>query len=163
MPAKVLLLPCRRHTAAEAVSLRTAREVRVHNARRSRRPGNLWKIVAVCLLLGLCACAQAAKFPVPRVDAGLGPCSADFTITNQNFQPLYDAQIQAHFRYGFWGTHHMSLQVATNSAGQARVTGLPENSRHPLDFVMTYGNASSDWFWTGLDCESHVKRALNVP
>lgn len=106
---------------------------------------------------------QAMESPVPSVDAGLGPCSVDFTINNQNFQPLYDAQIHVHFKYGLWGIRTMDLQVGTDSAGRARVTGLPVKLRRPpLDFVTSYRNASTDWYWPGLECTSRAQVLLNV-
>jgi len=122
-----------------------------------------WGVLLLGLSTPLNARAPTTAFPVPSIDAGLGPCSVDYTITNQNFQPLYDAQISVHFKYGTWGLKRMDLQVGTDSAGRARVQGLPLKVRHPpLVFIITYRNASEDWFWTGLVCNSQVQLALNV-
>jgi hypothetical protein len=124
----------------------------------------LWLAWGALWLLFACGgYTRAAEVPVPSVDAGLGTCSVGFTITNQDFQPLYNAQIHVHFKYGLWGMKHMDLQVGTDSAGKARVSGLPSKLRHPpLDFVVTYGSVSTDWYWPGLECTSQAPVVLNV-
>jgi hypothetical protein len=123
----------------------------------------VWGVSALLLFPALSGRTQTAEIPVPSVDAALGPCSADFTVTDRNFHPLYNAQIHVHFKYGLWGIKRMDLQIGTNSAGKARVKGLPAKLRHPpLDFVITYGSVSEDWYWTGLDCNSQPQVALNV-
>lgn len=122
-----------------------------------------WWALALFLCLALAGRTPTAEVPAPTIDAALGPCSVGFTVTNQTFQPLYNAQIHAHFKYGLWGIKRMDLQIGTNYAGVARVKGLPTKLRNaPLDFVVTYGSVSQDWYWTGLDCNSRTKVALNV-
>lgn len=71
---------------------------------------------------------------VAEVDAGLGPCTADFTITDDAAQPLYAATIRVHITYGFMNLHKFDLQVGTNADGKARFIGLPENSKQGLFF-----------------------------
>ena len=107
--------------------------------------------------------ARGAEAPTPSVDAHLGPCSVDFTVTDQKFQPLYNARIHAHFRYGFWGTRTMDVEVGTNSSGKARFIGLPAKLRRPpLEFAVTFGRAFKGWFWTGLSCKNHAQVVLDV-
>ena len=124
---------------------------------------HMWmmSVAALALALSFSGELRAAKYPVPSVDAGVGACSVEFAITDQNFRPVYDAQIRVRFRYGIWGTHRISLQVGTDSAGKARVDGLPEPPRHPLDFSVRDSKGSAHWIWTGLQCNSHVQLALH--
>ena len=71
---------------------------------------------------------------VAEVDAGLGPCTADFVITEEDGKPVYAANIRVHITYGFMSLHKFDLQVGTNADGKARFIGLPENSRQGLFF-----------------------------
>lgn len=68
------------------------------------------------------------KQAVPEVNGGLGECSADFSVLDQNGEPLYDAKVNVSFRHGFLWLRRMSLQVGTNSEGRARVAGLPDKT-----------------------------------
>jgi len=89
---------------------------------------------AVILLSVLCclpvAHAQAAPpvdpKTIPVIDGGIGPCSADFTVTDSKGAPVYDAQVRVHVAYRFLSAHKLDLEVGTNAAGKARFTGLPE-------------------------------------
>ncbi len=71
---------------------------------------------------------------VAEVDAGLGPCTADFIITDKDGKPVYAANIRVHIGYGFMSLHKFDLQVGTNADGKARFIGLPENSKLGLFF-----------------------------
>src|SRR3989442_357533 len=51
---------------------------------------------------------------IPVIDAGLGPCSADFTVTDTAGAPVYDAKIRAHMAYGFMNVRKLDLAVGTN-------------------------------------------------
>lgn len=79
---------------------------------------------------------------VPVVDGHLGRCTADFTVTDVDNKPLYDAKIDVTIRYGFLGLRRMSLQVGTNGDGRARVAGLPDKSDKKLYFKITSGTLS---------------------
>ena len=94
---------------------------------------------AVCLLAASQLCAQG-KPKVPTVDAGAGPCSADFVIQDGNHKPLYSAKIDLTFRYGFLNLHKVSLEAFTDSNGRARFEGLPDESKKPLAFAVRYGD-----------------------
>ncbi len=79
---------------------------------------------------------------VPVVDGHLGSCSATFTVTDEQKKPIYDAKIDVTMRYGFMGLHKTELQVGTDSDGKARVAGIPEKVKKPLEFRITSGELS---------------------
>jgi hypothetical protein len=76
---------------------------------------------------------------VPVIDGGIGPCSADFTITDPTGAPVYAATIQVHIAYGFMYLHKLDLQVGTNAGGKARFTGLPDRTKQGLFFRASEG------------------------
>lgn len=86
-------------------------------------------------VVALMAQQPAAQPPVevPVLKAGLGSCSADFTVTDAEGKPVYLATIHVRLRYGFMSLKRMDLEVGTNSDGRARVEGLPAKAR-PLNY-----------------------------
>lgn len=84
----------------------------------------------------------------PVIDGGLGPCTADFTITDIDNKPVYNAKIHVRIAYGFLNAHKLDLEVGTNIDGKARFTGLPDRLKHGLFFEATdadrTGNAFDD-------------------
>lgn len=92
------------------------------------------------LLLGF-GLARARAVELPSVSADLGPCTADFKVTDGARKPLYNAKVSATVKYGFLGLRKISLEVGTNSDGKARVEGLPSKVRkEPLGFVVSSGD-----------------------
>jgi hypothetical protein len=93
---------------------------------------------------------KAAQKPDPKsiaeVDAGLGPCTADFTITDEAGAPVYAANIRVHIAYGFANLHKFDLQVGTNADGKARFIGLPENSKQGFFFRASEGEREGSAF-----------------
>lgn len=83
---------------------------------------------------------------VSVVDGELGPCTADFTITNAAGSPVYAATIQVHIAYGFMGAHKLDLEVGTNASGKARFIGLPNQTRHGLFFQASEGGRQASAF-----------------
>jgi hypothetical protein len=82
---------------------------------------------------------QPAEPPKPDlaiISARLGPCSADFTVTDPDGKPVYAAIVHVRIRYGFMNIKRMDLEVGTNSEGKARVEGLPAKAR-PLLYDVT--------------------------
>jgi hypothetical protein len=71
---------------------------------------------------------------VSEVDVGLGPCTADFVITDEDGKPVYAANMRVHIAYGFMNFHKFDLEVGTNAEGKARFIGLPENPKQGLFF-----------------------------
>jgi DNA-binding beta-propeller fold protein YncE len=70
------------------------------------------------------------------LSARLGPCSADFIVTDANGAPVYGAAVHVRIRYGLMSLKRMDLEVGTNSDGKARVEGLPDKAR-PLEYDIT--------------------------
>lgn len=83
---------------------------------------------------------------VPVIDGESGPCSADFTITDNVGAPVYAATIKVHVSYGFAGARKLDLQVGTNVDGKARFAGLPERTRHGLFFRASEGDREGSAF-----------------
>jgi hypothetical protein len=107
--------------------------------------------------------AQSAPNPnsVPVIDGGIGPCTADFTITDNAAKPIYDANITVHIAYGLWGTHKLDLQVGTNVNGKARFTGLPSKTKQGLFFQASQGTrAGSAFDDTVKTCQAQFTIAL---
>jgi hypothetical protein len=88
-------------------------------------------IVAVLAASALAAAAPAQKpsGEVTTIDAKLGSCSADFTVTGADHAAVYDASIHVRVRYGAFSLKRMDLEVGTNSDGKARVQGLPAKAK----------------------------------
>lgn len=108
------------------------------------------------ILLGFTPCrAWAAEVPV--VNAGLGPCTADFTVTDFDSRPLYNAKISVKIDHGLLSLRKTNLEVGTNGEGKARVEGLPDRSRRsPLLFSIRYGNQTKNRLHDpALDCHPH--------
>jgi len=92
--------------------------------------------------------AQTSADPksVPVIDGGIGPCSADFTITDAAGAPIYAATIRVHIAYRFLNAHKLDLEVGTNAAGKARFTGLPEKTKQGLFFHASEGGREGSAF-----------------
>ncbi len=83
---------------------------------------------------------------VAEVDAGLGSCTADFIITDEDGKPVYAANIRVHITYGFMNLHKFDLQVGTNADGKARFIGLPETSKQGFFFRASEGDREGSAF-----------------
>lgn len=98
-------------------------------------------LLLVAALMGPTA-AQAspsAKPEVPELNARLGgDCSADFTVRDAAGAPVYNALIHVRVRYGPAAVKRMDLEIGTDSAGRARIVGLPPRAR-PLVYDITKG------------------------
>jgi len=81
---------------------------------------------------------QPAEPPAPDMavlEAGLGDCSADFTVKDAGGAPVYGASISVSVRYGFMNLRRADLEVGTNAAGRARIEGLPAKAK-PLTYTI---------------------------
>ncbi len=81
---------------------------------------------------------------VPSVDAAVGSCSADFTITDNDNKPVYNAKVKVHIAYGFLRIRKLDLEVSTNADGKARFTGLPNRLKFPLLFQASEGDREAE-------------------
>jgi hypothetical protein len=105
--------------------------------------------------------SKADPKSVPVVDGALGPCTADFTITDSAGAPVYAATVKVHMAYGFMSARKLDLEVGTNSAGQARMTGLPQNVKHGFFFEASEGERTGNAFADpAVNCKSHFTIAL---
>lgn len=105
--------------------------------------------LAILVIVSLLAAAADQKVDpktVAEVDAGQGPCTADFVINDDAGQPVYAANIRVHISYGFMNLHKFDLQVGTNAEGKARFIGLPENSKQGLFFRASEGDREGSAF-----------------
>jgi hypothetical protein len=83
---------------------------------------------------------------VPSLDGGIGPCTADFLITDASGAPVYAAKINVHIAYGFASVRKLDLQIGTNIDGKARFTGLPDHIKHGIYFHASEGNRIGEAF-----------------
>ena len=83
---------------------------------------------------------------VPVIDGGIGPCTADFTITDPAASPVYAANIKVHIAYGFMYARKLDLEVGTNSDGKARFTGLPDRVKRGLFFEASESDRTAEAF-----------------
>lgn len=120
-------------------------------------------------LLVVFSIASLAQTPdphsIPAVDAGIGSCTADFTITDTDNKPVYNAQIKVHIAYGFGGFHKLDLQVGTNIDGKARFTGLPNRLKKAGLFFQAFesdrtGDAFDD---VNKTCQAQFPVTLRKP
>ena len=128
------------------------------NARRCALAG---LSAAACLLVSVAAGAQA-KPSAPTVSAGVGSCSADFTVENGNHKPIYDAKIDLTFQYGFWGLHKTTLEAYTDSNGEAKFKGLPRAPKKPFVFRISYSHRRKSVEVNPLE-ECKTKRTVLLP
>jgi hypothetical protein len=83
---------------------------------------------------------------IPAVDGAVGPCSADFTVTDPDNKPVYAANIKVHIAYGFMYARKLDLEVGTNTDGKARFTGLPERVKRGLYFEASESDRTAETF-----------------
>ena len=90
--------------------------------------------------------APADPKTVPAIDGAIGPCSAEFTITDNAGAPVYAATISVHIAYGFMYLRKLDLQIGTSASGQARFTGLPDRTKQGLFFRASEGSREGTAF-----------------
>jgi hypothetical protein len=105
-------------------------------------------LLVVLSLLALHAQTAAPVDPktIPVIDGGIGPCSADFTVTDTAQAPVYAANIKVHIAYGFMYLHKLDLEVGTNASGKARFIGLPDRTKQGLFFRASEGSREASAF-----------------
>jgi len=109
----------------------------------------LTTFAAMTLALPMLAAQSSSKIDphtIPVIDGSIGPCSADFTVTDAGGIPVYDTKIRVHIAYGFMNTHKLDLEVGTNIDGKASVAGLPDRIKHGFYFHASQGDRSGEAF-----------------
>jgi hypothetical protein len=127
------------------------------NSIRSIRPvRHAVLALSLSLLFAAGMSASQQSVPVPQVNANLGPCTVDFTVSQGSNQPLFNAEISVKISYGFMGMKKMDLKVGTNSEGKARFVGLPEKVHNPpLSFVVSSkGMSKTVNYWPSVKCQA---------
>ncbi len=114
------------------------------------------QVLVLNLLFAGVTLASQQSVPVPQVNANLGPCTVDFTVSEKARQPLFNAEISVKIAYGFMGVKKMDLKVGTNNEGKARFVGLPEKVRRPpLEFVVrAKGLTKTVNYWPSVKCQA---------
>jgi hypothetical protein len=105
------------------------------------------------------AAETAASHTVPVIDGAIGTCSANFTVTDDNAAPVYDAKIHVHIAYGFMYMRKMDLEIGTNIDGKARFTGLPARTKDGLAFQASKADRAGTAF---VDPSTNCKADLTV-
>jgi hypothetical protein len=103
-------------------------------------------LLALLVLIAPVLAQTPDPHSVPVVDAAIGPCTADFTISDTDKKPVYNAKVRVRIAYGFLSAHKMDLEVGTNIDGKARFTGLPDRLKHGLFFEATEGERTGSAF-----------------
>ncbi len=109
--------------------------------------GSLPKIAIILPFFAVCGIAiaatqQGARQDVPHINGDVGTCHALFTVRDGSQKPIYNAKIDVTIHYGFMNLRKIDLEIATNSDGKARVDGLPNFPKKPLEFVVHSGTVS---------------------
>ncbi len=120
------------------------------------------------LLAAILAAPLLAQTPdpksIPVIDGGIGPCTADFTITDTDNKPVYLAKIKVHIAYGFASTRKLDLEVSTNVDGKARFTGLPDRVKRGLFFEASEGDRTGSAFNDpAKTCQAQLAITLRKP
>jgi len=96
------------------------------------------------LLLSFAPAQTPDPHSIPSVDGAVGSCSADFTVTDTDSKPVYNAKVKVHIAYGFMSVRKLDLEVSTNADGKARFTGIPNRLKRPLTFEASEGDRVAD-------------------
>lgn len=112
-----------------------------------RHSGTLFVVMTIATVALAVALTQQPIVATPTldlavIDARLGECAADFVVTDADGQPVYAAIVHVRIRYGFLGIKRIDLEVGTDSAGLARVKGLPDKVK-PLTFDVRKADATA--------------------
>lgn len=97
------------------------------------------------------------------IEAYAGDCSALFRVFDEKGAVVSGARIFGELRTGFMGMSRTSLEVLTNSKGEAKIVGLPSRTKSGVFFDITKDNASARRvFDAGLDCTPEWDVILRV-
>ncbi|MDA1184445.1 MAG: hypothetical protein O2930_07360 [Acidobacteria bacterium] len=99
-------------------------------------------MIALAVALAQQPAVDAPTPDLAVISARLGGCAADFVVKDAADRPVYAATVHVRIRYGFLGVKRMDLEVGTDSAGLARVEGLPDKVK-PLTFEVQKADAKA--------------------
>jgi hypothetical protein len=117
--------------------------IRLAGSRIAGKDMLFWMLAALALCVAGGRSIAGAAVDVPSVSAGMGPCTADFTVLDLANKPVYDAKIHVKLKYGFMSKRDSDLQVGTNSDGRAHIEGLPNKlKKPPLEYTIQSGDAT---------------------
>jgi hypothetical protein len=120
--------------------------------------------IATSLIFAGLSLAPAHAADGPVIKGELGPCSADFAVTDSASKPLYDAKIHISVRHGFMNKRKTDLEIGTNSDGKARVEGLPSKVKTPLEFQIRHEQrVQSLTHDPAADCHANITVVLGTP
>ena len=114
----------------------------LQRVRKTGDHGRLFGIAAALIAVLIVTSLAAKSVEVPVIKGNLGPCSADFTVTDSANKPIYNAKIHVTILYGFMNKRKTELEIGTNSDGKARVEGLPTRVKKSLEFHIRSGELS---------------------
>jgi hypothetical protein len=116
-------------------------------------------LITVSISMAAQSSSPAPQTPAPNsaqvavVNAGAGPCTADFEVSDPSGKGIYAATIDIQIRYGFGGFHRVGATVKTNYQGKARVEGLPDKIKNTAEFKVSSGDQSKSLTYDPLgDC-----------
>jgi len=96
-----------------------------------------WTLTTFFLLVAGVQSVAGNPADVPSISAGVGPCTADFTVVDSSNKPVFDAKVHVKFKYGFMSKRDTDLEVGTNSDGKAHVEGRPSKlKKPPLEYTI---------------------------
>jgi len=135
----------------EGWRMNLARHQRIFKSMQSMTRDRITLSIACLLAMIVLPSLPAQDSPadpksIPVIDGGIGPCLADFTVTDATGAPVYNATIRVHIAYRFMNAHKLDLEVGTNAAGKARFTGLPEKTKQGLVFHASEGSREGTAF-----------------
>ncbi len=122
--------------------LKVASNSKMTNSRtRGRNALAIWTPAALILCALSITSMAGSPVDVPSISAGLGTCTADFTVLDSAGKPIYNAKVHVKVQYGFMSKRNTDLEVGTDGDGKARVEGLPNKlKKPPLDYLVQSGD-----------------------
>ena len=147
------------HSDSIATSLQRREE---HPAQQAS--ADALKILGAVLFMVACGLIPCAAADVPVVKGDLGPCSADFTVTDSASKPLYNARIHVRIVHGFMNKRKSDLEIGTDSDGKARIEGLPDKVKENLEFKIRHGEKTKSVMHDPAnDCHASFTVLLDTP
>ncbi|HYL10954.1 MAG TPA: hypothetical protein VEU31_09470 [Candidatus Acidoferrales bacterium] len=98
------------------------------------------------------------------MDAGVGPCSVELSVTDADGKLASAALISVHVAYGFAGVRKLDLSVYTNDQGKAKFTGLPSKvHKPPVEFHASKDQATGTAIYDpGAEGECQAKHNIEL-